>query len=181
MRLVVWFERRPSWREGLKLCAVLFLVNLLWTILMMEILSFYAVTVGHLVDPNTRVALQNLSKEPVWNWVGVFLWRAFVEEVGFRFIPLAMAIFIFGRHESMKPAVLIIAIITAVIFGIFHGTGYWYNLVFQGVLGMILAVLYIKCCGMNNQHAATGFCVAWGFHTVWNIFAMANNVTKNYL
>jgi len=75
-----------------------------------------------------------------------FIGVAIQEELLFRVLPLG-----FGRFITKDPRVLLwmIVIPTSILFGFVHGS-VW-NILIQGVGGMILCIVYLMCGGYQGK------------------------------
>ncbi len=68
------------------------------------------------------------------------------EEAGYRFMPLVLAVEKWGSSRKIWLVVLIIS----VLFGLRHGS---YLLILQqGVFGMILSLVFLKCGGFGKKY-----------------------------
>lgn len=117
-------------------CSVL---NILWCCLVMLVLHIINVEF-----PATR-ELPPLPAELVFLAPFVLLVVALAEEIFFR-LPLAWAIKVFG--ESKWTLVSAVALSTA--FGLAHG--HVLNIFVQGVSGLILCAIFLKCGGLQKKY-----------------------------
>ena len=71
----------------------------------------------------------------------------------------APIIFVLSRRTNfgdIMSAVLPIAVISSVIFGLAHG--HWYNVIIQGVYGLAFSAIYLKCGGLRGKFLTGTFC-----------------------
>lgn len=81
----------------------------------------------------------------------VLVLMAPLEELFFRFLPLLWI------RVNRRPlcAIIMIVIASSVVFGYLHGNSY--NILFQGVLGILLCVIYLKAGGYEGKHVQALF------------------------
>ena len=165
-RLAVWLRKEPIgfWKT---LRFILFSVALAYV---------YNLAV-ELVYIN-NVDLENLDSGivvPLW-WIfllGITLGRVF-EELFFRFIPLCLVGEIFKRNPYH---LLATAAVSSLAFAYAHNISGglnigWMRIFIQGVSGLILCAVFLKCGGMNRRYFKA-YCASVTTHALLNaaIFA----------
>jgi len=89
---------------------------------------------------------------------------AWVEEVIFRLGPIWVARRLF--HASTRSTVVVILIVSA-CFGYIHAGGHAWFIAIQGVLGVMLSVVFMKCGGLQGRYAKA-LIASTATHTVHN-------------
>lgn len=90
---------------------------------------------------------------------------ALFEELLFRLIPLSLAI-----CKSKTPEMVLFAIISSsFLFGMLHGNVF--RVIIEGVVGVILSVLFLKCGAYQKKFFKATMC-STAAHYALNIFVM---------
>lgn len=101
------------------------------------------------------------------------VYYAIKEEFLFRFIPLVAAVLFFRKkHGTLNIAriSLVVAISFSCWFGFLHGG--IVNIGFQGFLGLILSVAFLKCGGLQ-RHYLMALMSSMALHAAFNFFVAA--------
>ncbi|NQU83941.1 MAG: CPBP family intramembrane metalloprotease [Parcubacteria group bacterium] len=131
--LINWLSKEAKGIEVIKLMACCLILDVVLTIVAMVSVLLYDVDFFSIRDV--------FSISPYLPFTLMF-W-AFIEEVLFRFVPLALAVVIFGKSRK----VIAIALMSSIIFGFLHG-GLVYIFI-QGVDGFLWCLLFLKCGGFQ--------------------------------
>lgn len=100
----------------------------------------------------------------------IVIWAGF-EEFFFRLIPflfymeLAYKLCPSVTPERLFRGLIVISIVTSMVFGVMHGA--YYKIAIQGVGGLILCVVFLKC-GAIRKDFFVGLLSATAAHTLYN-------------
>lgn len=138
--------------------------------------------IGHTLTPQNLVITANAVSErsiPILSLkaFGITTFVEFVEECEYRFIPLVLALIIFGRSWM----VLVTAFLSSIIFGYVHGG---YDLIFRaGFCGLMYCLVFLKCGGINER-VGKGLLCSFLAHFSANVISFALLILmegKNYI
>jgi len=135
-RFILWLEKEATWKNIFLWIFLAYFINFSY-IFLIFIVSDIA-RVGSLAD-----FVENL---PVHYFILLCVFSWFLEEVVFRFIPIAASVRIFGK----KYKIFIVLILVSGLFGFLHGG--WSFIFFQGFCGLTLCLLYLKCGGLSTEY-----------------------------
>lgn len=94
--------------------------------------------------------------------LSLILIKGLLEETIWRFAPLSLGTIILGQSRL----ILIIAIISSIGFGIIHGN--FLNIFQQGIGGLILSIMFLKCGGFQGKYVKA-FLTTSTAHILFNI------------
>lgn len=135
---LTWLQVELKGGAIVRFCFRLLLLDYLYCIIAVALLTGFGV---HFADRAEGIALS-------WQFLlFTLLLVVFLEELVFRFLPLFIAVSLFG--SSRRWAVLVVAALASVVFGWAHG-GPQYILV-QGVGGLFLSAVFLKCGGFQKK------------------------------
>jgi len=164
--IIGWLQERPVGRAYWKVVGGAFALDTVWEICVALIgLRFFEL---HEPDRTGQAFAEWLGQLAFWQTSPLLIAGSFVEEVFFRFLPLAIAIVIFGRNATMRPYILVVAILFSVLFGFAHGAHPFF-LFLQGVGGFVYCIVFLKVSGMSTQYVMRAFLTVWMMHVAWNI------------
>lgn len=154
-----WLDKEPTnWRQALRIIIVFTCANFAWAAWMMSIL------IASGIRPTTTGGPAFLS-QPLGYILPVLFVAAAFEEMIFR-LPL---IFFARATDSRNVLVLAVAVFSA-LFGLAHGG--LINLPIQGVAGVLLSVVFLKCGGLHNR-PAKGLLASTTTHFLFNAVVFA--------
>jgi membrane protease YdiL (CAAX protease family) len=131
----------------LKNIATGFVFYLIWMMCVQALLSTFLETptlIAHTTQPSIREFFFSCIVAPFW------------EEITFRVVPITIA-------RILNPSLVFpVILLSSVVFALGH---HWqFSLFFQGIMGFVFSVLYIK----NNYC----YLSAVTLHAMWNLFCM---------
>jgi len=158
IRCDAWLRAVPAdLKRVFKLASWMTALYLLMSVLNVAILSW----VGISFEPATFFP----ERIPFVLLLIVLLLIAILEELVFRIAPLG----ILAWHGAHTSTLLVTAAVSSVIFGYMHGG--LANIPVQGLSGLILSLLFLKCGGITGTRRGVligaGACIC--SHFVWNI------------
>lgn len=124
------------------------------------------------------IYISNADLENLGSGIVIPLWWIFLlgitiapvlEELFFRLIPLCLVGEIFKRnlHHLLATAV-VSSLAFAYVHNIFGGLDIgWMRILLQGVSGLILSLVFLKCGGMNRRYFKA-YCASVITHTLFN-------------
>src|SRR3989344_4839153 len=109
---------------------------------------------GILGFPMPNLKIDHLG--PLEIFVSSVLIAPILEEFLFRLIPLriAVAIYLFSKN---KKVIFVIIVAASFIFGFVHFG--WLSVFIQGIYGLILSWVFLKCGGLNRNYLKAYFSV----------------------
>ena len=151
--------RRWSLKQisGWKLFGFGILITIL-DIIFSIVVTLVMINVFNIEPPDTVV-----MRIPMMAWYAIplVLMIIAIEELIFRFIPLTLAVSFWGHSTK----VLIIAILSSILFGLWHGS---YHYVFiQGAGGFLYCIMFLKSGGFEKRFIRAGM-VCLSLHTAFN-------------
>lgn len=135
-----WLEDEAIGFEVVSLIFKILIIDLVWT--------FFAMMV--LVGAGSTLNFYQLTSVPIPDNIDlyflIFLFSAaMVEEALFRFFPLLIAVALWGKSRL----IIGVMVVSSIIFGFIHGGPI--NLIFQGVGGFFLCIIFLKCGGFQKR------------------------------
>ena len=140
MKMDSFLRREIPKAQVPKAIGMVFLIKYSWIIffgLAMWVVSFFSDAAP---ERNSIIKLLKNDNTPLLSIVLL----ALIEEVIYR-LPLS----IFVKLKFPTWAIMIVAIILSVIFGLAHGNAL--NILVQGWAGLLYSILYLKCGGMQGK------------------------------
>lgn len=191
LRALRWLSIRPSWSELGRLFADLFILKVTWS---MFVVSAFAA--GEYVDEllsNSTEDFQSgiieaLIRDPTLVLCALAA-AALLEEVLFRFIPLAAVLLYIKWRPHRALAVFPVMLLSSVAFGLLHAENYGVielgtvgrALFIQGVGGIMFSVVFLKYAGMRFRYVLGALVASTTAHILWNGFVIAPVVVMTIL
>lgn len=98
----------------------------------------------------------------------LFIYVALFEETFFRVLPFLMVyVFTQGREKYFKPLSLVALVLWSFMFFGFLHSYRAVNILYQGVGGLVMGIVYLKFGGMRGKILKPFFATAF-FHWLWN-------------
>ena len=133
---------------------VLLIAFLLYSSIFLNILQALGISMPH---------GQLLNPQSHWNEYVImhFLFVSLIEDFAFRFVPLVIAV-----RLKRTWVLYSIIIISSMTFGFIHGN--LLNIMYQGVAGIVLSIIFLKSGGMNKK-TFKPFLICIISHTSYNL------------
>lgn len=158
-RFLLWLHKRPSPRQWLMLALGALAFQLAWSVLGIAIVAALA---SGPPQPNTMMRWLMLEA-PVAQAMLVLMAGVMVEEVGFRLLPLMLALILYAYVPRTGWLVVAIIAVASVAFGFIHGLE-WYRLMLQAIGGLVLSIVYLKTCGMSWRYWKRALATTYAVH-----------------
>ncbi len=158
--MLTWLSREIKGYQRVRFIFTAILVDVVYSLLMMHFLDKWG-WLEH-IDAKTVIYSWPFNKEHELALLLVFTELSFIEEVIFRLLPLGGFIYLCGVTWK----VVGVALFSSVLFGYWHG-GYA-SILIQGVSGMIYALVFLKCGGLQKKYFE-GLLSSWACHAGANI------------
>lgn len=137
--LLGWLQTQLTLGQACYFVLICLVFDVVWCFVLASIFHFLKIKISK------RTA--RFKRSAILRWSFPFrLFRAVaIEEILFRFFPLTVAIQIWG---ATWPTVMI-AFFSSILFGWIHGN--IYNVLIQGVGGLIFCFIFLKCGGFDHR------------------------------
>ena len=157
-RLWRWLENEACGFKIIKVILSALVISLLnsyfWAFALIKIMGY--------PEPNSPLSGMSTAELFV---TGVIL-APLIEEMLYRFFPLAIAVNLSGGRRWL---IISTAIVSSMIFG-YHHFG-WLSLPIQGVAGLILSGVFLKCGGLSGNFTKAVAC-SITLHALFNFLAI---------
>jgi len=143
--LLSWLQTQLTFGQACRFILTCLVFDVVWCFVLAGLFHFLKIKISK------RTA--HFRRSEILRWSFPFrLFRAVtIEEVLFRFFPLTVALSVWG---ATWPTVMI-AFLSSIIFGWIHGN--IYNVLIQGVGGLIFCFIFLKCGGFSHHHVQALF------------------------
>ena len=159
-RLTSWLWAEPeNFEKHLRLITLLGIFCVAWGIGTSLLLIYGGVSLAEIQKGFSGIPTSLFAQTNITLSSGDIAVFAGVEEIIFRLMIFAPIIFVLSRRTNfgdIMSAVLPIAVIGSILFGLAHG--HWYNVLIQGVYGLAFSAIYLKCGGLRGKFLTGTFC-----------------------
>ena len=135
-----WLEVEARGFEVVSLIFKILIIDLIWTFFAMMVMVSFGSTFSFF-----QLASIPIPDSMDWSFLVFLFSAAMIEEVIFRHVPLLIAVLMYGK----SPRIIGVMVVSSIIFGLIHGGPL--NLVFQGVGGFFLSIIFLKCGGFQMR------------------------------
>lgn len=119
-----------------------------------------------------------LLKYPFYLFVLMLMGAVAIEEFIFRFIPLSIAYLLARKIWNFPFLFIVFAVVSSFFFGWAHGT--IYNVLIQGVSGILICLLFLKCGGYQGR-IFKALLVTSCYHFFFNFVLFLLYMTRNII
>jgi predicted Abi (CAAX) family protease len=144
--LISWLQTQLTFWQACYFILVCAAIDLVWSVGVCKIFHFLRVEFSQNTANFTSRQILRRSFFPH------IAYAAAKEELVYRIVPLSWSVTCLGITPTLW-----IALILSIIFGLIHGNAY--NILLQGVGGIVYSIIFLKCGGLGHHFVQASLCV----------------------